>query len=128
VSRVIEGYRITLTYTLHRAAPPDPTTDALLMRATAFHEQVRAALADPSFMPAGERHQGAEPGAGCLCCCLLALAHKLPDARAHPRCLPTTQAARCGTTADTCMRSRRWPTLRQSWQLAALLRMLASCC
>ena len=53
VQPVKSGYRITLTYTLHRDAPPDPNTDALLSRAAAFHSQLKSALADAEFLPEG---------------------------------------------------------------------------
>jgi hypothetical protein len=51
---VTAGYRITLTYTLHRDAAPDPTADLLLLRASELQRKLAAALADPTFMPEGE--------------------------------------------------------------------------
>jgi hypothetical protein len=51
--QVTEGYRITLTYTLHRDAAPDPTADILLLRASQLQRQLAAALADKDFMPEG---------------------------------------------------------------------------
>lgn len=53
VERVESGYRITLTYTLHRDTLPNPNTDMLLTRATSFHAQLQRALADPEWMPEG---------------------------------------------------------------------------
>jgi hypothetical protein len=55
VTAVHEGFRLTLTYTLHRDAPADATADVLLARASAFHSQLASALADADFMPEGGR-------------------------------------------------------------------------
>ncbi|KAK3285140.1 hypothetical protein CYMTET_7239 [Cymbomonas tetramitiformis] len=53
VRPVTSGHRITLTYTLHRDAAPDPNVDALLTRANTLYHSLSRALASPDFMPAG---------------------------------------------------------------------------
>jgi hypothetical protein len=50
---VTEGYRITLNYTLHRDAAPDPTADFLLLHASQLQRQLAVALADKDFMLQG---------------------------------------------------------------------------
>ena len=49
ISTVSEGYRLTLSYTIFRDSPPDPTCDLLLLRANRLQLVLRAAMEDPSF-------------------------------------------------------------------------------
>ena len=53
VEPVTSGHRVTLTYVLHRDAAPTVTPDALLLRASALHTELRAALARADFLPEG---------------------------------------------------------------------------
>ena len=53
VLRVSSGYRLTMTYVLHRDQPPNPNADMLLARADGLRKALKGLLADESFMPEG---------------------------------------------------------------------------
>lgn len=53
VARVEDGFRVALAYELHRAAPPDPTADVLLLRAEGVRAALCRLLRDETFLPKG---------------------------------------------------------------------------
>ena len=53
VAPVSDGARVTLAYELYRDGLPDPTADALLLRAERCRAAFAALAGDPSFMPDG---------------------------------------------------------------------------